>query len=1114
MKKLSLVLMLVLGVMGFAMAQRTISGTVTDEKGEPLIGASILVKGTTSGTVTDVDGKYSLQAPAEGMLVVSYTGFTTKEVALGPSNAVDIALEESAEQLSEVVVTAIGISREKKALGYAVSDLGSDDLAQRSEPDPVRAIAGKTPGVLVQGGGGMPGQSTKINIRGNSSLTGNTQPLFVVDGIPFDNSVNASTGATGGTQFSNRAFDIDPNNIESMTILKGAAAAALYGSRATNGVVVITTKTGAKKRKGLEVTFNSSFQLEQISGIPDYQNVYGQGANQVYNGGFIGNWGAPFASEVDRINSTYGTDYSSTISYYSAGGQTYAYPDGTVPHPLVSTGYAAPRYSSVFPEFFEDDPNVPGAKRPVPVPYTYHDNVENFFGDGRLWENSLSINAGGDNSSISATVSRMDNKGIVPNAESSRTTLSFGGTSRLSNGFVVSGNVNYVNTAQSNPPINGSIFESGWYGGAAEGSIFARLFYLPRNYNLIDYPFENPVDGSNVFYRALDDPRWLSKYNRYSSALNRVFGNITLSYDVTPWLNLTAKGGVNTYSEARRNNVRPGGVADPNGAVWTDDLTNTEVDFNYIATVTTDITEDIDIRALVGLNHNQRDFNRRFVTGDNVISTGLYTLDGTSTQIVGNDFRRKQRLYALYADVQLGFKDYLYVGLVGRNDWSSTLPKSSQSYFYGGGNVSFVFTDAFDLSGKILSSGKVRAAYTQVGNEARPYQTSTVYFLNTPFTTAGGSVLNQASLGNRLGNADLRNELTTEIEFGADLRFLNNRIGLDLTYFKRSSTDQITETAVPATSGFRSAIINAGEIENKGFEIGLDLTPVKTAGGFTWNTFINYTRIRTEVIDAGEGGELFVGGVYSGLGTIHRNGFPYGQIFGVANARTNSFDADGNYIGEGELLIDKNLGTTIYLPESQIIGNPNPDFLMGFVNTFTFKNITLRALIDWRQGGDIFSISAGALMARGHLKITENREELRVIPGVYGDPRTFEPVTDENGNFIRNTTAITAFDFYFSNGFGPYGADETIVFDGTTIRLREVSLGYDLPKKILDKTPFGSLRLSVSGRNLWFKAPNFLEGLNFDPEVLAETADSNVQGFEYGSAPTTRRYGVNLSVTF
>lgn len=1110
MKKLSLVLVLALFALGAASAQRTISGVVSDAKGEPLIGASVLAKGTTIGTTTDVDGKYSLTVPSGvTALVVSYTGYATKEVALGVSNVVDVSLDESSETLKEVLVTAIGIQREKKALGYAVVELSADQIAQRSEPDALRALAGKTPGVIIQGAGGIPGQSTKINIRGNSSLLGNTQPLFVVDGIPFDNSVNASTGANGGSQYSNRAFDIDPNNIESMTILKGAAASALYGSRAANGVVVITTKTGAgNKRKGLEVTYNSSYQAEQLSGIPDYQNVYGQGANQVYNGGFIGNWGAPFAEHVDRLNAQYGTSYSKVI--------VPGYPEGTVPHPLVSLGYTTPRYANVFPEFWEDKNNNGryDSGEAIPVPYRPYDFIEEFFNQGNLWENSLSINAGGDKSAISTTVSRMDNQGIVPNSKSSRTTLSFGGNSQLTNGLVVSGNVNYVNTTQANPPINGSIFESAWYGGAAEGSIFSRLFYLPRNYNLMGYPFENPVSGDNVFYRALDNPRWLAKYNGYESNLNRVFGNLTLSYDVLPWLNLTAKGGANTYSEARRNRVRPGGVADPNGGVWTDDLTNTEIDFNYIATANFKAGSNFDIRVLAGLNQNQRSFNRRFIEGDNIISTGLFTLNGTSTQIAGADFRRLQRLYAVYSDIQVAYKNFLYVGVVGRNDWSSTLPPGNNSYFYGGANASFVLTDAFNIANNTFSFAKIRAAWQQVGNEARPYETSTVYRLNTPFTTAGGTILNRASLDNRLGNANLRNELTTELEFGADVRFFRNRLGIDFTWFKRNSTDQITAAETPRSSGFSSAIVNAGEIENKGIEIGMDITPIKTKN-FTWNTFINFTRVRSLVLDVGEGTQLFVGGVSSSLGTIHREGKPYGQIFGIPIARTNSYDADGNYLGQGQILIDKSLGTTILLPTSEIIGDPNPDFIAGFMNTFTlFKNITFKALIDWRQGGDVYTITGGALLARGQLKITEDREALRIIPGVYGDPATQKPITNEQGQFIRNTTPITSFDYHFSNGFGPYGGDDTNVFDATVVRLREISLAYDFPNKLLQKTPFGSARISFSGRNLWFRAPNFLEGLNMDPEVLAEPADSNVQGFEYGSAPTTRRFGVNLSVTF
>ncbi|MFM8448708.1 MAG: carboxypeptidase-like regulatory domain-containing protein, partial [Haliscomenobacter sp.] len=369
MKKHLLAFVLVMFSIAAAVAQRTITGTVSDEKGEPLIGASVLVKSTSTGAVTDLDGTYSINVPAgSATLVFSYTGYVTKEVVTTASNVIDVVLEESAEQLSEVLVTAIGIQRDKKAMGYAVTNLASEDLLQKSEVDPVRAVAGKVPGVTIAGAGGGPGQSTKINIRGFSSLTGNTQPLFVVDGIPFDNSTNATRGASSGAQTSSRGFDLDPNNIESMTILKGAAAAALYGSRATNGVVVVTTKTGSRNtRKGLEVTYNSSYQLEQISGIPEYQNVYGQGSNQVYNGGFIGNWGNPFAEHVDRLNSTYGTNYSKVI--------VPGYPEGTVPHPLVSGGFAGPRFPSVFPTLMQDNPNSPGTKRAIPVPYRPYDVV-------------------------------------------------------------------------------------------------------------------------------------------------------------------------------------------------------------------------------------------------------------------------------------------------------------------------------------------------------------------------------------------------------------------------------------------------------------------------------------------------------------------------------------------------------------------------------------------------------------------------------------------------------------------------------------------------------------------------------------------------------------------
>jgi TonB-linked SusC/RagA family outer membrane protein len=1084
---------------------RVVSGKVTSsDDGTSLPGVNVVLKGTNNGVVTDADGNYKLSIPtAGGTLVFSFIGMKTLEEVIGERTTVDVSLVSDAGQLEEVVITADNIAREKKSLGYSVTTLSSDNIAQRSEPDPLRALQGKMPGVNIVGGGGAPGQSTKINIRGMSSFTGNTQPLFIVDGIPFDNSTNSSSGSDQNTVFSNRAFDIDPNNIESINILKGAAASALYGSRATNGVVVITTKAAKKgNKKGLEVTYNSSVNFEEISGIPDYQDVYTQGSNQVYNGAFIGNWGAPFPNHVDRINAQYGTNYTKIYGVYPGGAP---YPEGTAPNPINN------RFPNVFPEFvqqYDDDNNPATPAVAVSAPYEIrpHDIIGGFFERGSVVENAIQISSGSDKANINAGISRMNQNGIIPNSEASRTSLSFGGNGQLDNGLFLSGTVTYVNTTQQSPQSGGSAFND-YYGGAngnfaGGASIFGRIFYLPRNFDLNGLPFEDPVTGNNIFYRALDNPRWIAKYNLYNSDVNRVYGNVMARYEVTNWLELAAKGGVNSYSDARRNIIRKGGITFPNGEIYTEDIDFKEQDYSFMATVDRDFSSQFNLRAIVGLNLNQRETTRRKVTGSNIISTGLNLTDATSTQIVDYDFATKRRLYGVYADVSLAYNDFLFLNLVGRNDWSSTLPEANNNFFYPGASLSFILSEVVELP-KFINSTKLRVAATKVGNDASPYLTGNIYNISTPFTPSGGAPVNRAGLGNTLGNQNLRPEFTTEYEGGIEAKMWNNRIGLDLTYFTRSSTDQIAFADVASSSGFSQQVVNIGELTNKGWEIGLDVTPVKLDNGFSWNSYVAFTRIRSEIVDAGDAGEIFVGGPGGTFGTIHRNGFPYGQIFGTKNARDD----------EGNLLINPATGLPFALPTSQVIGDPNPDFTMGWTNTFSYKGITLRALIDWRQGGDIYSFTAASLLLRGQLEMSTDREGLRVVPGVLGSPQTFQPILD-GGEKVQNTIPITAFDSHFTNGWGAYGQDEVNIYDGTVVRLREVSLGYSIPTKILKKTPFGSVNVSVSGRNLWFNAPNMLEGLNLDPEVLGETAGSNVQGFEYGAAPTTRRYGVNLTLTF
>jgi TonB-linked SusC/RagA family outer membrane protein len=1106
MKQVLFSLLVLFGCISMTYGQRTVSGKVTDSAGEAVIGANVVVKEAVGvGTITDIDGMFQLSVPSNGStLVISYTGFETQEIAIGASNEVNVTMSEG-KLLEEVVVTALGIKRDKKSLGYSVTDIGSDQMTQRAESDPLRALAGKVAGVNITGAGGAPGQSTKINIRGFSSLTGNTQPLFVVDGIPFDNSVNGGGGQS--TQFSNRAFDIDPNNIESVSVLKGAAAAALYGSRATNGVILITTKAGKKTNKGLEVTYQSSYTQEKVINLPNYQDVYTQGSDQNYNGGFIGNWGAPFPEHVDRLNQTFHAGTSRYSKIYAAG-----YPEGFVPHPLTANSFPISQgYRNIFPELMENDPNNPGAKRPLGIPLRPYNFLEEFFNTGNLIENSLTVSTGDEKRSLSTTFSRMDNNGIVENSKASRTTLSFGGNAKLDNGLQISGNVNYVNSKQASPPIDPSYYTD--YQGAENPSIYSRLFFLPRNVDLIGWPSENPVNGDNIFYRALDNPLWLVKNGKFTSDVNRAFGSLNLSYPLTSWLSINARGGVNTYTDTQFSQIRTGGTTDPNGGVYNRNIKNTELDFNYFLVANKNLSENLDVTLTAGLNQNERKYSRTLYTGDGVIDNSVITL-GTVTTVLGEeDITRLQRLYAGYADLNFGYKNYLYLGLTARNDWSSTLinpanPSSSQnSYFYPSVNTSFVLSDAFDLSSTPFTYAKIRASYSQVGNEARPYQTSTVYRIATPFVSGSGTKINRASLDNILGKADLVNELTKEIELGTDLRLFKNRLGIEFAWFKRNSFDQITSSVIPSSSGYEAAIVNAGEIQNKGIELAVNFDILKSDNGFNWNAALNFTRIRSLIVDAGEGTELVVDGVLD-IGNIHREGLPYGMLFGTKMARVDNDDINS------PILINKTDGLPIFLPTNEVIGDPNPDFIMGLVNTFNYKGFSLTALFDWKQGGDVFTSTGASLLLRGMLGFQEDREAFRVIPGVYGDPQTYKPVAGENGQNIVNTTAVTPFESHFTRGFGAYGAAETNIYDGTVYRLREVSLGYTFPKGMMKKTPFGSLRLSVSGRNLWFKAPNFLPDLNADPEVLGFTADTNIQGIELGSTPNTRRIGVNLYATF
>ncbi|MDJ1468373.1 SusC/RagA family TonB-linked outer membrane protein [Xanthocytophaga flava] len=1054
----------------------TVTGKVVSEDKSALPGVSVSVKGTTTGTITDVEGRFSISVPRDATLLFSFVGYLNQEIQVGNRSTIDVSLIPDVQALSEVVVTAVGIERNQKSLGYSVEKVDASKVQQVSEPDVLRGLQGKVPGVNIIGSSGVPGSATRLTIRGTRSFFGNNQPLFIVDGIPYDNSTNgANSGGnsqlSGGGAYSSRIADLDPNNIQSMTVLKGGAAAALYGIRAANGVVVITTKTGAGKssKKGLEVTFSSSYSIENIANLPKYQNSYGTGTGFVYAAS-NGSWGAPFK--------------------------------GAVPYPTIDSIPIWPSVSAAFPE-------LAGTK----VPYqAYPNNVKDFFKTGRVFENSITVAGSTGKGNLTATLSKMNQDGYIPNSKFERTNLSLGGGTTLENGLTIGGNFAYTNSLQSGPA-------GGANNAIGNASAFGRTMFLGRNWDLQGQPFENPITHANIFFVSTGqstNPYWSTKYDGFNANINRVLASINASYDIFNWLTASYKIGINTYSQRDLEWYRPGSRGGGGiGEITETNTTFTEIESNFLLSASRKLSDDLGLKVVVGHNVNQRTTQNQSFQGSGMIDFDILDLDNTNSVIPFGGTYQRRRLYGIFADATLSYRDYAFLTVTGRNDWSSTLPKSNRSFFYPAVNGSFVFTEAFGIQSKILNSGKIRASWAKVGNDAPPYSLFPTYQLNLgassnligalPDNDFPFKGIPAATLSNTDYNPNLKPEFTRSVELGTELRLLDNRVGIDFTFYHTKTTEQIGFLSLPRASGFNFLLTNFGTMTNKGVEIGLDVTPISLNNGFRWNIYGTFTKNVNRVDELVSGlQEIEIQGLFGGsVVPVLRPGLPYGVIRGSVSAR----DENGN------LLIDPSNGQLIRSSTPEIIGDPNPDFIIGLTNSFTWKGITLGAVFDYRHGGDLYSTTVQAMLGRGVTKDTEKREMNYVIPGVLGDPNTQKPLLDSDGKTIPNNIQVEMNDLYFGDTFAVNGADEWSVFDATTIRLREVSLGYELPKQLMQKTPFGSAKISFTGRNIWYKAPNFPKYTRFDPET-STFGSLNIQGFEYNTAPSVRRFGVNLRLTF
>ena len=1080
-----LTLLLVLVVQLTFAQEKTISGTVTDNTGLPLPGVNIIIKGTTNGTQSDFDGNYSVQANVGQTLSFSYVGFKPSDIAVtASSNTINLNMEEDAAQLEEVVVTASGIRKEKKALGYAVSSVKEEQIKDNPESDLTRILQGKSAGIDITTQNGLSGSANKVIIRGMSSFSGSNNALYVVDGVPYSNDTNEASNFVDGNMGTSRSFDIDPNNIANIDILKGLAATTLYGTEGRNGVILITTKTGDSKvlTSKQEIEVSSSYFFNEVASIPDYQDSFGGGFNQAdADGWFYSNWGPGFYRDGLGGWGSFVNDANPNAGFNS---------DGTLAHPYSTSSFLASNYPDYQAEF-------EGQR----YDWRPRNSVEDFFRVGGV--STLSANMRGRSEdgkfNYGTAFGHLDDEGFTPGNNISRTNLTVSGGGKLSNKINVRGSMTYTLINYKTPPVATSFGSSSVGSGS---SIFGDLFYTPRGIDIQELPFETP-DGASVYYRddnAIQHPLWTVKNARFSQKTNRINGFAAIDFNITENINLLYQGSIDTYSEDNVNRQNKGGrtgsIQTDSGFYDTYNNTNTINDHKFVLSGNNFslITDWLDMGFLVGATSRSIDFNSIGVSSNGQQVFDFFDHSGFINQ-TPIEFHSKRNILGVYGQMNFDVKNMFYLNFAGRNDWVSNAVNNS--LFYPSASASFIPTSAFPgiKSEYGINYLKLRAGYGTSANFSTGYPTVTLVNLNTQaWADDAGNLITSNSTASSVGNLDIKPELFSEIEFGVEGK-LFSRMNFDVSFYTRETQDLIVGSRpIPPSSGASFSPSNIGKIEIEGLEVDLGLDILKSDTGVNWNFNWNFTKQRSEVTELDGDTQLIIYAGFTNLGNGARVGYPLGTIFGSRIARDESgnllVDGVGNYVSE--TIDEEGL-----LPA---IGDPNPDWVMNYTNTISYKGLSLGVNVGHTSGGDIYSITIASLMGRGLTTDTEDRLGTYILPGV--SAATGEP----------NDIQINNSDFYFSNGFAS-PADELSVYDGSVVRLREVSLAYTLPAKFLEKTPIGRLTIKASGFNMWYKAYNTPDGINFDPNVAGLGA-GNGQGFDYLTGPSSKRYGVSINATF
>jgi TonB-linked SusC/RagA family outer membrane protein len=1032
-------LALLLAAAPLAAQTGTLIGVVRDARTNgPVVGATVRVMDTQIQALTNVDGRYLLRNVPVGPQTIAVQGFgyatiQRETTVTAAENMLDFELESQALQLDALVVTGQQIERQARELGYAVSSVRGEDLAEVRETNFVAALAGRTPGVDVISQSGNIGASTRIVIRGVSSLSGDNQPLFVVDGVPISNANIVTQSGTnprlvGAIDVGNRAADLTPDDIESVSILRGAAAAALYGQRAKDGVVLVTTKKG-RAVGGHTITASSTYRTAAPLVMPSFQNEYAQGSLGSYDAQSLNGWGPRIAGQqVENI-------FGETIT-------------------------------------LSPQPN----------------NVADFYQSGTVAINSVSLSAADERADFRLGVTYQDEGGIVPQSQQTRTSLN------LNTGYQVLPTLHarvsgfYINTDSRGRAVAG---------GNDPNVLTAIINTLPRTFAIDDLRvYQDDLGNQRPLSNFTNNPYWIVNENVFTTDVGRLFGSGSLVYTPMDWLSFTGRAGMDSYTEDRRNINAVGTIGREDGFFQLDVLQETQYNIDLLSEASRDLSPDFSLRAILGGNLNYREFQLQQNRADQLTVPGLYNFSNALSNSPGNRLTER-KLYGIFADATLGFRDYLFLNVTGRNDWSSTLPVANRSFFYPSVNLSFLPTEAFDIAGDVLSYAKLRVNYAQVGSDEDPYQLAFRFF---PIAQIFGQYGTGATFpfGGRVGfqatdiipPADLKPQNQLSFELGGEFQFFNGRAGIDLTYYDVRTRDQILSIPIPQTTGYAANRTNIGEVSNEGIEAALNLNPVRTRL-VNWDMNLNYTANTNKVVSLAEGvDELLIQSAFNSLQVKAEPGMSFG-LYGPGFMRNEA----------GDILIDPRTGLR---QEGDIrrLGDIDPDFRMGWSNTLTIDRLTLGMLVDWREGGDMFSQTVGQLRRGGVAEETAvNREGTFIDEGV---------IDNGDGTYRPNDVPVQNMQSFWGR-YAAAGIHEGNIFDASNARLREVRLDYNVPRAWLERTPFGSLSVGLEGRNLWLfykKVPHI------DPEVGLFGSAANGQGIEWNVLPSTRSFGLNIQARF